>query len=52
MVETLTAVAAVVGAITGLLNSMQIAQLRGRVDALEAVMQTIMTALIGRSDSK
>ncbi len=41
------AIAALVAAVTSLFNGWQIARLTGRVDALEATMQTVLTLLAG-----
>ncbi len=41
------AIAALVAAIASLFNGWQIARLTGRVDALEATMQTVLTLLAG-----
>lgn len=59
MVETLTAVAAVVGAVGSLAAGAgvlvvngKLDRLTGRVDAVESTLQTLMVGLIGRSDTK
>ena len=59
MVETLTAVAAVVGAVDSLaagagvlVANGKLDRLTGRVDAVESTLQTLMVGLIGRSDTK
>ena len=41
------AIAALVAAVTSLFNGWQIARLTGRVDAIEATMQTVLTLLAG-----
>ena len=46
MVELLTAVAAVIGALAGLVNSWQIAQLTGRVDSIEQTQHHVLGALM------
>lgn len=53
--ETLTAVAAIAGAVTALLaalagwsNGRQIGELRGRIDAVERTTQTVLVILAGR----
>ena len=46
MVELLTAVAAVIGAIAGLVNSWQIARLTGRVDSIEQTQHHVLGALM------
>ena len=43
----LAAIAALVAAVTSLFNGWQIARLTGRVDAIEATMQTVLTLLAG-----
>ena len=43
----LAAIAALVAAVTSLFNGWQIASLTGRVDAIEATMQTVLTLLAG-----
>ena len=55
MVETLTAVAAVIGAVGSvtagigvLIVNGKIDRLTGRVDALESTMQTVLTLIAGR----
>ena len=55
MVETLTAIAAVVGAVGSvtagigvLIVNGKIDRLTGRVDALESMMQTVLTLIAGR----
>ena len=55
MVETLTAIAAVVGAVGSvtagigvLIVNGKIDRLTGRVDALESTMQTVLTLIAGR----
>ncbi len=55
MVETLTAIAAVVGAVGSvtagigvLVVNGKIDRLTGRVDALESTMQTVLTLIAGR----
>ena len=59
MIETLTAVAAVVGAVGSLAAGAgvlvvngKLDRLTGRVDAVESTLQTLMVGLIGRSDAK
>ena len=59
MVETLTAVAAVVGAVGSLaaragvpVVNGKLDRLAGRVDAVESTLQTLMVGLIGRSDAR
>ena len=56
MVETLTAIAAVVGAVGSvtagigvLIVNGKIDRLTGRVDALESTMQTVLTLIAGRA---
>ena len=46
MVELLTAVAAVIGALAGLVNSWQIARLTGRVDSIERTQHRVLGALM------
>ena len=46
MVELLTAVAAVIGALAGLVNSWQIARLTGRVDSIEQTQHHVLGALM------
>ena len=46
MVELLTAVAAVIGALAGLVNSWQIARLTGRVDSIEQTQHHVFGALM------
>lgn len=45
MVELLTAVAAVIGALAGLVNLCQIARLTGRVDSIEQTQHHVLGAL-------
>ena len=59
MVETLTAVAAVVGAVGSLAAGAgvlvvngKLDRLTGRVDPVESTLQTFMVGLLGRSDAK
>lgn len=56
MVETLTAIAAVIGAVGSvtagigvLIVNGKIDRLTGRVDALESTMQTVLTLIAGRA---
>lgn len=48
MVELLTAVAAVIGALAGLVNSWQIARLTGRVCSIEQTQHHVLGALMHR----
>lgn len=52
MVELLTAVAAVIGALAGLVNFWQSARLTGRVDSIEQTQHHVLGALMHGSPKR